>query len=139
MGRPHRAAEGGHVYHVLNRANARMTIFADNEDFAAFEKVLLQAVGRLNTRLLGYCLMPNHWHLVVWPRTDNELSRFLGWLTLTHTHIVIPQARGMCIKGASSHFRFNTTNTCMRWLATWNETPYERIWFGGRRTGRLEV
>jgi putative transposase len=62
-----------------------MTIFADNEDFAAFEKVLLQAVGRLNTRLLGYCLMPNHWHLVVWPRTDNELSRFLGWLTLTHT------------------------------------------------------
>ena len=85
MGRPHRAAEGGYVYHVLNRANARMTIFEDEEDFGAFEKVLLQAVERSQTRLLAYCLMPNHWHLVVWPRQDGELSRFIGWLTLTHT------------------------------------------------------
>ncbi len=85
MGRPHRAAEGGYVYHVVNRANARMTIFADDGDFEAFEKTLLQAVERSGTRLLAYCLMPNHWHLVVWPREDGELSRFMGWLTLTHT------------------------------------------------------
>src|SRR5208337_3088457 len=37
------------------------------------------------TRLLAYCVMPNHWHLIVWPRQDGELSRFVGWLTLTHT------------------------------------------------------
>ncbi|HEX3602402.1 MAG TPA: transposase, partial [Lacipirellulaceae bacterium] len=85
MGRPHRAAEGGYVYHVLNRANARMKIFANDADFEAFEKVLSQAVERSETRLLTYCLMPNHWHLVVWPRKDGELSRFVGWLTLTHT------------------------------------------------------
>jgi putative transposase len=85
MGRPLRAAEGGHVYHVLNRANARMTIFDDDGDYIAFEKILTQAVERTNTRLLAYCVMPNHWHLVVWPRADDELSRFVGWLTLTHT------------------------------------------------------
>lgn len=85
MGRPHRAAEGGYVYHVLNRANARMTIFGDETDYQAFEKVLIEAVERTDTRLLAYCLMPNHWHLLVWPRTDGELSRFVGWLTLTHT------------------------------------------------------
>ena len=36
-------------------------------------------------RLHGYCLMPNHWHLLAWPREDGDLSRFVGWLTLTHT------------------------------------------------------
>lgn len=85
MGRPHRAAAGGYVYHVLNRANARMRIFDDDGDYQAFEQVLLEAVQRSHTRLLAYCLMPNHWHLVVWPRKDGELSSFLGWLTLTHT------------------------------------------------------
>jgi putative transposase len=36
-------------------------------------------------RLLAYCVMPNHWHLVLGPRQDGDLSRFLNWLTLTHT------------------------------------------------------
>jgi putative transposase len=85
MGRAHRAAEGGYVYHVLNRANARLTVFEGDADYEAFERVLLQAVERSKTRLLAYCLMPNHWHLLVWPRQDGELSRFVGWLTLTHT------------------------------------------------------
>jgi putative transposase len=85
MGRPQRAAAGGYVYHVLNRANARMTIFEKDGDYQAFETVLAEAVERSATRLLAYCLMPNHWHLLVWPRQEGELSRFVGWLTLTHT------------------------------------------------------
>jgi len=36
-------------------------------------------------RLLGYCVMPNHWHLVLWPRNDGDLSEFMRWLTVTHT------------------------------------------------------
>ena len=72
------------VDHVLSRANARMTIFEKSEDYAAFERVLEQAVARTPTRLLAHCVMPNHWHLVVWPREDGELSRFIRWLTLTH-------------------------------------------------------
>lgn len=69
----------------MNRANARLPIFEQDEDYAAFERVLEEAVERTGTRLLSYCLMPNHWHLVVWPHEDGELSRFAGWLTLTHT------------------------------------------------------
>ena len=65
MGRPHRAAEGGYVYHVLNRANARMTIFEEDGDYQAFADVLAEAVERSEIRLLAYCLMPNHWHLLV--------------------------------------------------------------------------
>ena len=83
MGRPKRVAKGGIVYHVLNRANARMTIFDKDADYEAFEKVLEEAVERSGMRLLSYCVMPNHWHLVVWPEQDEQLSTFTGWLTLT--------------------------------------------------------
>jgi len=85
MGRAKRAATGGLLFHVLNRANGRRRIFDHDDDYAAFERVLEQAVHRYETRLLAYCLMPNHWHLLIWPRRDDELSRFVGWLTLTHT------------------------------------------------------
>ena len=84
MGRPRRAADGGLIYHALNR-EMRMTIFEKEGDYEAFERVLEAAVERTKTRLLHYCVMPNHWHLVVWPEKDGELSRFTGWLTLTHT------------------------------------------------------
>ena len=59
MGRPKRAVDGGLIYHVLNRANARMTIFEDDEDYAAFEQVLEEAVERTPKRLLAYCVLPN--------------------------------------------------------------------------------
>jgi len=73
------------VFHVLNRANARATVFQTPEDYAAFERVLREAVERTKMRVLAYCVMPNHWHLIVWPRKDGDLSKFMGWLTLTHT------------------------------------------------------
>jgi putative transposase len=85
MGRPLRTASGDIVYHVLNRANARMTLFEDDGDYVAFERVLAQACERVSMRVLAYCVMPNHWHLVVWPQRDGDLSRFMNWLTLTHT------------------------------------------------------
>jgi putative transposase len=85
MGRPLRVAEGGIVYHALNRANGRLGIFEDARDYDAFIRVLGEAVGRYGTRLLAYCVMPNHFHLMLWPQRDGELSRFMRWLTLTHT------------------------------------------------------
>ena len=85
MGRAKRAAVGGLIYHVLNRANARLPIYEKDEDYEAFERILEQAIERTGTRLLSYCLMPNHWHLVVQPIENGELSKFTGWLTLTHT------------------------------------------------------
>jgi putative transposase len=85
MGRALRAAEGGLIYHVFNRANGRLTIFAEDEDYLAFEAILAEAIERHEMRLLCYCLMPDHFHLVVWPSGDGDLSRFMRWLTLTHT------------------------------------------------------
>src|SRR5688572_19641200 len=85
MPRRLRFATGGYVYHVLNRAVGRATLFRKEADYAAFEKVLRQAPEFQPMRLLAYCLMPNHWHLVIWPRRDGELSDYVRWLTVTHT------------------------------------------------------
>ena len=72
------------VYHTLNRANAQLAIFTEQGDFAAFERILAEAVTRYDMRLLAYCVMPNHFHLLLWPRGDGDLSDFMRWLTLTH-------------------------------------------------------
>jgi len=85
MPRMARNAPGGYVYHVLNRANGRLRLFRKAGDFAAFEQVMLDAMQRTPTRLLGWCVMGNHWHMVLWPRKDGELSEFVCWLT--HTHV----------------------------------------------------
>jgi len=85
MSRPPRASEGGLIYHALNRSNARLAVFDDDEDYEAFGRVLAEAVARHEVRLLAYCVLPDHFHLVVWPRGDGDLSRFMGWLTMTHT------------------------------------------------------
>ncbi len=95
MPRTPRDAPGGLVYHVLNRAVARLAIFETDGDYAAFVKVFRQAVERQDrlakegrakrVDVLAWCLMPNHWHLVLRPRGDGELSTFMRWLTMTHT------------------------------------------------------
>jgi putative transposase len=85
MPRSARIAPGGIVYHALNRAVARLPLFEKEADYGAFDRVLHEAHQRTPTRILAYCVMPNHWHFVLWPKADGELTRFLRWLTLTHT------------------------------------------------------
>jgi len=46
---------------------------------------MIQAMHRSPIRLLAYCLMPNHWHMVLWPSKDGEMTEFVRWVTLTHS------------------------------------------------------
>ena len=88
MGRPRRIALGGFIYHVLNRGNGRLPIFHKDADYQAFLDVVAETQEHVpGMRLLAYCLMPNHWHLLLWPKADGELSDFMHWLTLTHTQL----------------------------------------------------
>ena len=72
------------IFHVLNRGNARDPIFREDADYDAFEKVMAQTMKHVSMRVLGYCLMPNHWPLVLWPFHDGDLGRFMQRLTTTH-------------------------------------------------------
>ena len=85
MPRPLRTAPGGFVYHVLNRANSRRRIFESDRDYLAFERVLAEMQERVSMRILAWCVMPNHWHLLLWPRRDGDLSTYMRLVTLTHT------------------------------------------------------
>jgi putative transposase len=84
MPRLARSAPGGLIYHVLNRTVGRMAMFRKPADYDAFLRVLLLAHQRQPIRILSFCLMPTHWHFVVWPEKDGQLSDFFRWLTLTH-------------------------------------------------------
>jgi len=84
MPRTARAIEAGLIYHVLNRGNGRLRLFHKPEDFQAFERVLTEGLQRYPVELLTYCVMPNHWHLVVRPGTNEALGRWLGWVGVTH-------------------------------------------------------
>jgi putative transposase len=85
MPRRLRVSSGGYAYHVLNRAAGRARIFRKERDFEAFEEVIALAKQRLPMRVLAWCVMSNHWHFVLWPRRDGDLSEFMRWLTVTHT------------------------------------------------------
>lgn len=85
MPRRPRVSTGNYVYHVLNRAVGRSTLFETEGDYQAYLRVVEEAREQVAMRLLAYCLMPNHWHLVLWPRNDGDLSEYMRWLTVTHT------------------------------------------------------
>src|SRR5688500_3920292 len=85
MPRTSRRIESGTIYHVLNRGNGRRMLFSKPADFRAFVEILREALRRFPVDLLSYCLMGNHWHLLLRPRTAGaSLSRMMAWLTVTH-------------------------------------------------------
>ena len=72
------------MFHVLNRGVARMQVFEKAGDFQAFERVLCETLQQTPMRICGYCLMPNHWHFLLWPEHDGDLAAFMQRLTITH-------------------------------------------------------
>lgn len=84
MSRTARYAPGGLVYHVLNRGVGRRTLFDKEGDYIAFENVLEETLRTRPMRVCAYCLLPNHWHLVLWPERDGDLAAFMQQMTNMH-------------------------------------------------------
>ena len=61
-----------------------MDVFRKPGDFAAFVTILEEGRQRVKMRILAYCLMNNHWHIVLWPREAGDLSKFVQWISSTH-------------------------------------------------------
>ncbi len=84
MPRTARVSVGDVIYHVINRGNGRAKVFHKDQDYLAFLNMIALACERVRMRVLGLCLMPNHFHLVLWPHDDGDLSRWMQWLMTSH-------------------------------------------------------
>ena len=80
MPRTGRALADDICYHVINRGNAKNKVFHNHEDYNEFIQLLTTAIQRDNVSLLAFCLMPNHFHLVLRPRKGEDLSSMMRWL-----------------------------------------------------------
>ena len=88
MARSARVDIGDHVYHVINRAVGRLTIFKTVDDYRLFLTLLKEAKEMTDMRILSYVVMPNHWHVQLYPKDDGDMGLFMHWLTNTHTRRV---------------------------------------------------
>lgn len=85
MARQPRLAPGNLIFHVMNRANGRDQLFHSANDYRTFLRILDHCAHLESMRVLAYCAMPNHWHLLLWPHKDGDLTRFMHRLTVRHT------------------------------------------------------
>ena len=85
MARADRRLAAGAIHHVHNRGALRRALFAAEADWRLFLATLHDARDRHEVELLAWCLMPNHWHLLLRPATDAALPAFMRWLTLAHS------------------------------------------------------
>jgi putative transposase len=93
MGRVRRVDVGGMVYHGWNRANFRSRLFKTAAHYQDFLTLVEESLNFVDMRILAYCLMPNHWHMVLYPRADGDLAKFMQRITLTHTQRYHSQTR----------------------------------------------
>jgi len=77
MPRTVRVAPADVIFHVLNRANARSRIFEKDLDYQAFGRVIGETAELSSVQIFTYCIMPNHWHLVLRPARDGDLGKFI--------------------------------------------------------------
>ena len=75
---------GEFIYHVMNRAAKRVQLFDANSDYIAVEGLLLKAKMATGIRLLDYCIMPNHFHFILWPKAASQMSQFMRRFTGAH-------------------------------------------------------
>ena len=84
MPRPQRIEYENALYHVMNRGRARQTIFHDEHYYQAFLDTLEEVHGRFGCIIHAYCLMGNHYHLLV--ETPNaNLSRIMRHIDGVYT------------------------------------------------------
>lgn len=80
-------------YHVINRAIGRLKIFKTDKDYQRFIDILGEVKEKIGTQILAFTIMPNHWHLVLFPKHEGDMQKFMHFLTNAHTRHVHTQTK----------------------------------------------
>ena len=72
-------------YHIINRGNQKQKIFLEKSDFERYLQILKHYKRKYGFKLFGYCLMPNHIHIILEPKQPDELAKLMQGLTQTYT------------------------------------------------------
>jgi putative transposase len=78
MARLARVVAPGLPHHVTQRGNRRQTVFFSDADYAAYRALVAEHCAAAGVAVWGYCLMPNHVHLILVPPDEDALRRALG-------------------------------------------------------------
>jgi putative transposase len=111
MPRSPRCAPEGFAQHVLNRGNDRKRVFRKPGDYLAFMRYMRDTQDRIPLRVLAFQLMPNHFHLVLWPADVAELSAFMNRLMNLHVR--------------SYHAHYGTTGSGHIWQGRYKNFPIQ--------------
>lgn len=111
------AGTGGVVFHVMNRSAKQLPLFESPPDFQLFLGILGEVQQKRPMRLLHYCVMGNHFHLLVWPERDGDLTRYMRWITGVHGRRW-RRSRGSTGKGAVYQGRY-------RWVGVQDAFHYD--------------
>lgn len=85
MARKRRSCPPETVLHLCNRAAGQITIFQNPYDYMQVLQVLGEALEKFPISLYAFCIMPNHWHLLLQASKPKAVSRFMHWFGTTHT------------------------------------------------------
>jgi len=78
MARLARVVVAGYPHHVTQRGNRRLPTFVSEDDYPAYLALMAEHCAARGVRILAWCLMPNHVHLVAVPETADALARAVG-------------------------------------------------------------
>jgi len=84
MPRVARGLVDGFVYHILNRGNGKQEVFHIDQDYKVFTHLMGEAKTRYSVKIFAYCLLPNHFHMVLMPLRAEEISKWMQWLMTSH-------------------------------------------------------
>jgi putative transposase len=84
MPRIARGLADNQIYHIINRGNRREAVFHDNYDYEKFLKLLIESKEKYAVKIYAYCLMPNHFHLVIYTKYADSLSQAMHWISSSY-------------------------------------------------------